>query len=1209
MGHRTPPSAHGPPNVSPILRLQFLGPFECLRSGAPIVREAWRTRPTLSLFKLLVDERDRTVPFERLIDSIWPDSDPDAARHSLRVAIQTIRRVLEPDLTRGASSRYIQTQPEGYRFVAQGCAVDVDAFLIARQRALAAARRADTSAVLEAGLEAAGYYRGEYLADDPYAEWAFSSRERLQANYLEVLDLLSATLLETGAAEQAIPWIERALALDPLSEEHYRRLMRCHLARQRRSHALAVFERCRRRLRTELGVEPSLETLKLRDELVAQPRRSPVSEVSSGAMRLGEPYLPFVGRDRERRLIAGAWTRAQAEAGHLVVVSGLPGIGKSRLVQQITELLTAETVRAPDHPPRLLWISCYEAEANLPFAPLARLLASWLERSPTPGERQRLAPYAPVIAQLLPQARNLAPDLAPSAPLHPTAPESSQLLEALTQVVRVMQGSGPSVLVVDDLHWADASTLLWLEYALHRFPPGNLVVVTQRSSEPEPEGLRLLRSAANRDERFTEVNLSGLVRAEVDELLANSLHDPDERMRFSLRLYELTGGQPLLVVETVRELLSRGVLYLDSSGDWRADGPADDGWERGLPSAAVREMIDARVARLDEPIRRTFTALCVIGVECNAGLVAGVTGDTAEATLTGLDVLLERQLLRSTDDGRGYAVDHPLIQRAVYDGLSPGRRQAWHLRVARALQQASTDHPAAAAGQVLRNLVAGNAPADEIIQAAELAGDHALDHHAFAEALECYTTARRLLAERLSAPATRRDTARIGEQLAEALSGAGRWDEAVACYENLLAGTEDTLDRSRLRRKLARIHGDVSGRYGEALALLELAEQELTEAAAHDAAIERGRIASARAAAYFYQGEYRAVLEHGERALSLLDKRAGVERDQLELLIRLGSAEQRLGLLEAAEARYRAAAARARALGDRVLESGASESLGGLLALRGRLAEALELSRSTVRIGLELGVPRLELIGTVNCAARLAQLGDLHGARAAFEQAIQRAEGLNARYTVMHALVGLGEVLVRRGEFEQGRRTLERGIALAEEIGNRQRLGHAYLYLAELALLEGDPQAARDWAERGITTGQAINDVHALREGYPVLAQALTALGDPAEAERAARFGLEVSVNGGLVLSQGHNLLALGQALAATGRTGEADAALAEAEQIFRTAGARYDLATTLYTRVTATLNGPARAAALTEARALARATSARPLARLIAAAPPSRST
>ena len=107
-------------------------------------------------------------------------------------------------------------------------------------------------------------------------------------------------------------------------------------------------------------------------------------EMPGGVVQAADPYLPFVGRGSEHRRIMSAWGRAQREGGCLVLVTGLPGIDKTRLVQQIADGLSA------DPAPRVLWMSCYEAETNLPFAPPVRLLAPWLERPPTPGERRRL---------------------------------------------------------------------------------------------------------------------------------------------------------------------------------------------------------------------------------------------------------------------------------------------------------------------------------------------------------------------------------------------------------------------------------------------------------------------------------------------------------------------------------------------------------------------------------------------------------------------------------------------------------------------------------------------------------------------------------------------------------------------------------------------------------------------------------------------------
>lgn len=111
------------------LRFRLLGPFEVFRGDEPVPPRTFRTRQAISLLKILLDERGRTVPAERLVGALWPDSDPDAGRHSLQVAVAAVRAALEPGLRRGTASRYVVTEDRGYRLVDEGVQVDVDALL------------------------------------------------------------------------------------------------------------------------------------------------------------------------------------------------------------------------------------------------------------------------------------------------------------------------------------------------------------------------------------------------------------------------------------------------------------------------------------------------------------------------------------------------------------------------------------------------------------------------------------------------------------------------------------------------------------------------------------------------------------------------------------------------------------------------------------------------------------------------------------------------------------------------------------------------------------------------------------------------------------------------------------------------------------------------------------------------------------------------
>ncbi len=1182
-----------------MLGFHLLGPFEAWRNDEPIPQSDWRTRQTLAVLKLLLEHPDRLVPFDRLADVVWPDSEGDAARASLRGAVRTIRRVLEPELPTGGASRYLRTEPQGYRFVSTGCFLDVDGFARACQAGKAAERRGDSPVALRAYREAVALYRGDYLADDPYADWALDRRERLRGTYLDALDRLASLQAAGGAYGEAIGYLERALTVDPLREELYCQLMRCHAAAGRRSHALATYDRCRKILEAELGVPPAAETQRLRGQITKTPAATDqATDELAGSLASSELELAFVGREPELAAIERAWARAQTEPGHVVLVRGKAGVGKTRLAQQFAERGGPQL--------RAVWLTAHEAEQELPFAPLISALANFLSRSASAAQLHRLGAYSPVLAHLVPQVRVLWPDC---PPLPPSGAEPSQLLEALTQALLLIKGAERALLVFDDLHWADQSTRTWLSYALQRFDAGMLVLATSRTEDPAAEAQATLVAALRRADRLTELELSPLSVSDVQRMVSPIQPTLVQAAPLARRLHEATQGNPLFLIETLRELQRQGQLHGAGGAGWsvRRDSLAGEGAELPLP-ASVREAIQARVRRLDTGTREALTAVCVLGVPCRARLVAAMLERGSEATLAELEILLQRELLRTTDDGQDYTTEHPLVRRVVYDDLSPGRRQDWHRRAARALERSHADHPTAVAAQVLRHLLAGDASHEDVLRVGRIAADHALSQHAYAEALDCYQTVRQRLVGRLPEADAGAGLDAVIERQGEALTGAGRWEEAVACYEHLLGGKRSPLDRSRLRRKLAQVLAD-SGALGldRALDLLDAAERDLLRLDQGDpeVRIERGRVDGTRTLAHLHRSDFQAGVESGIRALHLLEGQPGVERDLMEQINRIAVAEQRLGRLAEAEARFRELLPRARAMGHRLFEARFQDSLAILLLQRGELKEALELQEQALRTYREFAVRKVEAIGVGNRAYLLDHLGDLRGARAAYEEALELAAAIKARHTIVHNRVGLGEVLVRLGEYPLARSTLESAVALAQEIGTHQRLAHAYLHLADLALHEGDPQAARELAEQGIRQGNAIGDGYSLRRGNPILARALLRLGDAPGAAAAAQRGLEAASPAGFVLDEGRNLLALGEALWARGTRKEAATAQKRAEEIFRRAGARYLLAEALWSRAMTSLGArPATAAAaLEEALSLARAAGARPLGAWIAEA------
>ncbi|HET7769694.1 MAG TPA: BTAD domain-containing putative transcriptional regulator, partial [Chloroflexota bacterium] len=614
-----------------MLRVRLLGDLEVWRGDAPLPSAAWRTRQTLSVLRLLLHERDRVVSAERLADAIWPDAGFEGARNNLHVAIRTLRGALEPGLTRGGASRYLRTEPPGYRFVAGECAVDVDDFLRLCQAGSAAHGRGESETAVRALREALALYRGDYLADEPYADWAEGARERLRAAYLDATDRLAALLAAGGENAEAIAHVERALAIDPLREALHRRLMTCLAAQGRRGDALAAYERAEALLKEELGVAPSAETRRVREQLLmASGPARPLSNTSVAAANVGiapeldalalsasettlhsDRTLPFVGRDRDLAALHGAWALAEREAGHVVVLRGAPGAGKTRLAQRFAERTGART----------LWLTAHEAETGLPFAAPAALLSRWLEQPAAASQVRRLGPLAPVLAHLLPQTRRVWPECPPLQ----QEPQAGQVVETLTQALLSLIGTSRALVVLDDAQWADRSTLLWLSYALRLLPRGTLAVVTQRTGEAAPDELDALIAGLRRAERVTELEVGTLSAADVEALVETRASARESVRGVGRFVHEVTGGHALYVVETLRELRARGVLFADESGGWRVGA----GWQDELAlrppvATGVREAIGRRVARLETGAAAALEAMAVLGVPCRAELVAEV---------------------------------------------------------------------------------------------------------------------------------------------------------------------------------------------------------------------------------------------------------------------------------------------------------------------------------------------------------------------------------------------------------------------------------------------------------------------------------------------------------------------------------------------------------------------------------------------------------
>lgn len=254
-----------------VLRVFALGSLRVYRDEILLFDESWRNKPAKTIFKLLLTHAGRRYPKDVLAEELWPETDPDVAANRLRVAVHELRKMLGEGGRKDSGPTHIAQQEGAYFFDDSAPTwTDTNAFEGAATRGREMAAEGRIEEALHAYQVAEALYLGEYLRDDPFFEWTIATRERLRELHLHVLSDAARIHAEAGSPEQAAIFSRKILRIEPWREEVYRRLMEYLVAAGRPHEALRAYEECRRALRAEVEAEPSSETTRLREQILAE---------------------------------------------------------------------------------------------------------------------------------------------------------------------------------------------------------------------------------------------------------------------------------------------------------------------------------------------------------------------------------------------------------------------------------------------------------------------------------------------------------------------------------------------------------------------------------------------------------------------------------------------------------------------------------------------------------------------------------------------------------------------------------------------------------------------------------------------------------------------------------------------------------------------------------------------------------------------------
>jgi DNA-binding SARP family transcriptional activator len=1067
------------------LRIHFLGDLEIWRDGQVVPTDAWPSRKVRRLLGILVTHRHRTVSTDELIEWLWPDLGLESARNSLWVAVSHLRRVLEPGEVRRGRSTFVLTEPPGYRFDAAGqCQIDVDAFLDRVHAGQEQQRRGEWTAALDAYLAAHALYRGDYLAQDRYEDWAIPTRERLREIFLEIKGNLADCHLTLGRYHEALDQARQVLDDDPCRESAWRLVMETCYRQGEQDRALRAFERCRAILAKELGVEPLPETLALRERILKTPptlpRRPCATLPAALALR-----LPFVGREREWTQLSRVLQQVLNGRGQVVLVAGEPGIGKTRLLEELASLATARGAR-------VLMSCCYQMEQNIAYAPFVEALKPLLTATsagPPPCPPAQLA----AVAELLPELRRMWPDLPPYQRL-PSDAERTRLLISLAQVIWLCTQGEPLVLLLDDLHWADPSSLQLIHHLARQGKEQPLLLAGAYCSTHLVTGQALvadralatgqalasLRQQLARQKRLVELSLTAFRQDDV-VLLLRILGASDSGDALALQLYRETEGHPFFLAEVLRTLAQEG---LDLAAVAEKTG-IDERW---LLSSDVRAVVLGRLDRLTADDREVLDHASVVGREFALSLLAHFL-DRPERTLAEqAEQLCARGFLRPRRPDR-YEFGHGLMRRATYEALSEPRRRLLHRQLADTLLAHG-----AAAGTVASHYAAGDRP--------WLALEHALNAAEGAARVAAYDEALAWCQQAMSIAEAHPQAVPPGFRTRLHLQWRTLW-----YYRGDL---ERTLAADRAALAAARHEDDPAA---ELQALWHLAHDETQVTASGPSGLQAEALALAHTlgdpaalarslARYGSDGGFSATPAERKSALQTLNQAVNLARQvgDLALLHHVLCELWGVGRLPEARTALQEALALIRRLGDRREQVGTLAKLADLLVRQGDFPAAIEyagqgmalaaqvdspaysawnrraLGQALVALGQrEQGIAHLRgaaqtfealawrtmLVGTLLRMGLALQLGgDPAGAVAALERVLALSQETHEVYESAYALAALGELRLAQGEREAGIQALAKAAALAPRIGLPWHQAGTLLHIAGGHLLLGQFEAA-----------------------------------------------------------------------------------------------------------------------------------------------------
>lgn len=734
-------------------------------------------------------------------------------------------------------------------------------------------------------------------------------------------------------------------------------------------------------------------------------------------LRLG--LTPMAGRHKEMGILTDRWDHAREGIGQVVLLSGEPGVGKSRVLQNFQSIVTDDGCGS-------ISFICSNYGQDTPFHPVVDFIERALQvgsNATSEDTLQKLDAFLadlglaePEYASLIAAMLNVPAVGRYEVPTPTPEDRKSKTLNALVAVVNAFARKGPLLVLVEDLQWADPSTLEFLDLLVESVSTTSILVVLAFRADFEPRW--------EKQPHFTEIKLPPLNRAESINIIHGVTGGRSLPEDVLAHILDKTDGVPLFIEELTKLVLEMDLLAVQD-GEYALSGP--------LGSTAIPASLqDSLRARLDHlgPAKEVAELASVLGRSFGHAVLRAVTQKDEEVLDHALKRLVDSELLyrRGVAPDTVYEFKHALVKDAAYQGLLRSKRRQLHLETADILES-HFPKMTERSPELLSYHYKSAGQVEQAIPYSFMAGDAAAARYAATEAATHYQSALEMAQSVASPDLSARLQIRAILKLANVASG-----------------------REQIERNL--------GNLGTA--------RTLAENIGHQIRLCQIRYWTART--YYVMGRFGLAADLARQALELADTLGDDDRMKTGPVNLLARIHCLLGEPVAAISYANQSVRQMHEAGDQVEEASVSGVLAFALALHGQYEEAIQAA--------DHGVARAEGIDHLPTQAACFMFralvngwfGRLSDATPDFDRGLEMCEQSGDVFRKYLILGWRGEACLIAGEIAAARDSLEQCLELGTKLGTSFHRGAFEAFLAKALLSEGQPDAAIGLSEAAVVT-------------------------------------------------------------------------------------------------------------------------------------------